>query len=217
METQQEERKMTTKNQSIAGQQADAFVGASTTLPPISPELMATLFASFMAQMMLQQQLQTPAMTAAPTPVPNQGLVPESLDNRLSDLIDVFMQAWTGRDSSRAARLQFWVDRCGHMTLSELTTREIRAAMNELAQRPARKQVGKDADGEFIMKSRGHTLAGATLNRFLMALSAVIKWGIKEGWAPPATGGSRDCHPRSMSFPLKLKKAPLGTSVLLRV
>jgi hypothetical protein len=70
METQQEERKMTTKNQSIAGQQADAFVGASTTIPPISPELMETLFASFMAQMMLQQQLQTPAMTAAPTPVP---------------------------------------------------------------------------------------------------------------------------------------------------
>ena len=184
MGTQQEEREMTTENKSIAGQHAGAFAEVPVTLPTVSPELMASMFASFMAQMM-QQQLQAPVMPVSPSLAPNQSLVQESLNNRLSDLIDAFMMEWEGRDSSRAARLQFWIDRCGHMTLRELTAKEIRAAINELAQRPARKQVGKDADGEFIMKSRGHTLAGATLNRFKMALSAVLKWAIAEGWAPP--------------------------------
>jgi integrase len=47
------------------------------------------------------------------------------------------------------------------------------------------------------MKSRGHNLAGATLNRFKMALSAVLSWAIKKGWTPEDYGNPCQRIPNS--------------------
>lgn len=105
-------------------------------------------------------------------------------------VIDAYMAAYRGRDSSRLQRLTFWVDTVGELKLSELTDDEVFASLEGLAARHGRYFAGLDADGEPILKAKKRPLSAATLNRYQAALSSVLTWATRQritprGWQNP--------------------------------
>jgi integrase len=102
----------------------------------------------------------------------------------LSDLIDRYALAYTGRDSSRAHRLRFWQVKLGHLRLDEVTDDHIFHAVEELAQSRGRYYAGIDADGRPIFRTKKSTYSPATLNRFVTCASAVFAWAIRQRIAP---------------------------------
>jgi len=75
------------------------------------------------------------------------------------------MAAYSGRDTSRTQRLQFWVARLGGVTLADLSDDEVFLALEELATRRGRYFAGKDADGNKILEAKSGPLSAATVNR----------------------------------------------------
>lgn len=120
--------------------------------------------------------------------------VPTTVDRRrtLHDLIEKFRTEQLptlklrGADK-QLALLQWWDDNYGHLTLDKLGPEIIGEARRKLLAR-------KKRDGE--------PLSGATVNRYLAALSAVCKWAWKElRWLP--------------SNPvLEVSKTPEGTGIV---
>jgi integrase len=102
----------------------------------------------------------------------------------LSDLIDRYALAYTGRDTSRSHRLRFWQAKIGHLRLDEVTDDHIFHAVEELAQNRGRYYAGIDADGRPIFRKKKTTYSPATLNRFVTCASAVFAWAIRQRVAP---------------------------------
>lgn len=102
----------------------------------------------------------------------------------LADLIDLYMAQYQGRDSALPQRLAFWRARVGQLQLQQLDDDAVHAALDVLKGAPGRYYAGRDADGEPIMKAKARPLSGATLNRYLSALSSVITWAIRRRVAP---------------------------------
>jgi integrase len=107
--------------------------------------------------------------------------VPTTADRRrtLADLIDKFVKEQLPIRSNNAdarnldARLAWWKENAGFVTLDKLTPQAIAGYRSELLAR-------KTGTGE-----REKPLTQATVNRYLAALSAVCKWAWKElHWLP---------------------------------
>lgn len=108
----------------------------------------------------------------------------------LRSLIDSYMQAYEGRDRTRAQRLAFWSERLGHVPVGQLVDDDVADALDELAQRRGTYFVGRDAEGKRIFKAKAKLLTGSTVNRYSAALSAVLTWAEKRrllprGWVNP--------------------------------
>lgn len=117
-------------------------------------------------------------MTEAP-PLPQRaGAMP------VSEVIDLYMAHYTGRDPTRLQRLTWWATRVGSKTLQELSDDEVHAALESLSSQHARFYAGTDADDLPIYRKKRKPLAPATLNRYSASLAAVITWAIKRRVAP---------------------------------
>lgn len=104
--------------------------------------------------------------------------VPTTADRRrtLAELIDKFIAEHLPNRPNNAdrrklsAQLAWWKSHAGHLTLDKLTPQAIAGFRSELLARKTR---------------NGASIAQATANRYLAALSAVCKWAWKElGWLP---------------------------------
>lgn len=106
----------------------------------------------------------------------------------MAKVIELYMRHYDGNDSSRQHRLAWWQRMVGDVALQDLSDDHIAAALEDLARQPPRYFAGHDADGRPIYKakpvSKGRTLAGGTVNRYGVALSAVITWAIRKRVAP---------------------------------
>jgi integrase len=103
--------------------------------------------------------------------------VPTTSDRRrtLRDLIDKYRTEYLASrgivdEARQRALLDWWVDNYGHVTLDKLRPELVAEGRRKLATRRTKE---------------GTTIAGATVNRYLAALSAVCKWAWKElRWLP---------------------------------
>lgn len=128
-------------------------------------------------------------MVAAPLPL-RAGHLP------LRQVIDLYMQHWTGADTTRTQRLTCWVAQLGDVALQDLTDDHVHAALEALATRNARYYSGKDEAGRPVLNAKRKLLAPATVNRYLAALSAVLTWSAKKrippkGWVHPCRSVER--------------------------
>lgn len=102
----------------------------------------------------------------------------------MTDLLDLYMAHYAGRDSTRVQRLTWWRARVGQVALQDLTDDHVHAALEDLASRPAQYFAGRDAEGRRVFEFKKRALAPATVNRYGAALAAVITWSIKRRIAP---------------------------------
>lgn len=117
----------------------------------------------------------------------------------LSDLIDLYMANYAGRDTARVQRLTWWREQLGAVQLQDVSDDNIHAALEGLARQPARFYAGKDVDGKPIHKTKGKPRAPATLNRYSAAIAAVFTWSIRrriapKGWVHPCRGIERQAE-----------------------
>jgi integrase len=102
----------------------------------------------------------------------------------LSELIDLYMAHYAGRDTTRVQRLGWWRSQVGALALQDLADDHVHAATEALALQHSRYFAGKDADGRAIYKAKRRSLAPATINRYVASLAAVVTWSIKRRIAP---------------------------------
>ena len=102
----------------------------------------------------------------------------------MAELIDLYMAHYTGRDTTRVQRLEWWKVKVGKIIFQDLTDDHVHAALEELAQQHSRYFAGNDADGKAVYKAKRKPLAPATINRYAASLAAVITWAIKKRIAP---------------------------------
>lgn len=121
---------------------------------------------------------QTAGISPAPTPGARDGSV------TIGQLIDAYMAAYAGRDSTRHQRLGWWKVRFGATPLLSLSDDDVFAALEDLAVHRGRYYAGKDADGQPIMRAKRKPLSPATLNRFQAALSAALTWAQRRRMTP---------------------------------
>lgn len=105
-------------------------------------------------------------------------------DLLLRDLVDLYMAHYTGRDTTRAQRLNWWRVKLGELRLGEVNDDHVHAALEELASQSSRFYAGDDADGKPIFKAKRKPLSPATVNRYAAALGAVFTWAIRRRIAP---------------------------------
>lgn len=105
----------------------------------------------------------------------------------LRDVADRYMAAYRGRDGrSRVSTLAMWVAFLGDRYLDEITPEDVSRVVEHLRLTPATKYVGRDKfTGEKLYRECGQR-APATLNRYVVVLSALYKFAKTK----PA-GGSR--------------------------
>jgi hypothetical protein len=120
--------------------------------------------------------------------------VPTTADRRrsLSDLIAKYITDYLpvkarNRDRDKhATLLTWWRDEFGYVTLDRLKPEIIAEARGKLAKRTTR---------------AGEPVSGATINRYLAAISAVCKWGWREiGWLPANPVLAVAKHPRTKAL-----------------
>lgn len=102
----------------------------------------------------------------------------------IGKLIDAYMAAYAGRDTTRQQRLDWWKARFGPTPLLSLSDDDLFAALEDLAAHRGRYFAGKDADGNPVMKAKRKPLSPATLNRYQAALSAVLTWAQRRRMTP---------------------------------
>lgn len=102
----------------------------------------------------------------------------------IAELIDLYMAHYTGRDTTRVQRLEWWRVKIGRIVFQDLTDDHVHAALEELAQQHSRYFAGNDVDGKPVYKAKRKPLAPATINRYAASLAAVITWAIKKRIAP---------------------------------
>lgn len=105
-------------------------------------------------------------------------------DMLVSVLIDLYMQHYAGRDTSRLQRVEWWRRQVGAIALQDLSDDHVHACLEALKQQPSRYFAGLDADGKRIYKARPKLVAPATVNRYATTLAAIITWAIKRRIAP---------------------------------
>lgn len=117
---------------------------------------------------------------------------------RAGEAIDRYMAQYSGRDVTRFYRLTQWQEMLGDLTLEEIDSDFIHAARDELLTRPPLIFVGLDYRGQKIFKAKGgaRTRSASTVNRIIVAMSAVFTWAIEnrltpKGWTNPCRGIKR--------------------------
>lgn len=111
----------------------------------------------------------------------------------IKEAINLFMQSYAGRDTSRAQRMRWWIVKIGHLTLAEIEDDHIYFALEELQAQKSRYFAGKDADGNPIHKAKPKTLSPATINRYSACIGGLFTWCIKKrltpkSWEHPCKG-----------------------------
>lgn len=113
----------------------------------------------------------------------------ESLDSRgacvrFSDLVDEYVQQWTGKSfQAQQGRAACWRSVLGHRVLSDIATNHIRQAIKNLEKGYAMRSDGRG-------KSRGRLKATAkkrspsTSNRYRSTLSAIFRYAMIERYLP---------------------------------
>lgn len=140
------------------------------------------------------------ATPGAPSPIAERlralAVRPQAL--RVADLIDRYMAAYAGRDTTRTHRLGAWRLMLGDFTLEALDSDVLHLARNELAAQPALAFKGLDHEGRriFKVKAGGKPKTPATLNRYTQAIAALFSWAIEHrltprGWVHPCRGIKR--------------------------
>ncbi len=121
---------------------------------------------------------------------------PEALTVR--DVIDRYMAQYAGLDPTRPQRLNAWVTMIGEFTLEQVDSDLVHVCRSELQSKPPLVFVGLDHLGQQIFKVKGRAKAKstATLNRYMVAVSAVFTWAIEQrlapkGWVHPCRGIKR--------------------------
>lgn len=116
----------------------------------------------------------------------------------VGELIDRYMAQYAGRDSSRTQRLAAWRDMLGAHELAAVDADLVHAGRAEIATQPALAYKGRDHEGRqiFRAKRRASAKTPATLNRYMVAISAVFTWAIEarlapRGWTNPCRGIKR--------------------------
>jgi len=102
----------------------------------------------------------------------------------ISDLIDLYMAHYAGRDPSRIQRLGWWVGQIGGCRLDEVTDDNLHVSLRTLPTRPARHHCGRDSDGQPLYKAKRRPITPATLNRYAASIAAVFTWAIRRRVAP---------------------------------
>jgi len=110
----------------------------------------------------------------------------------LSQLVNQYFAEYSGRDRSRAHRLEWWLKRLGDRPADSLSDEDVFHALEALATEPGRRYCGRDIDGRPINRARPIKRAGATLNRYQVALSAVFAWAIRRRRLPK--GSTNPCR-----------------------
>lgn len=106
--------------------------------------------------------------TYVPTTADRRRTVSELIDKFIAEQLPVRSSATDQRNLK--ARLQWWKDNAGYLTLDKLTPQAIAGFRSELLARRTREK---------------HPVTQSTANRYLAALSAVCKWAWKElRWLP---------------------------------
>lgn len=148
-------------------------------------------------------------MTTAPqAPLAGAGATSSAQANEptmsLRALIERYMAAYAGRDSTRVSQLVRWDALLGERPFASLTDEDVFQGLERLRSEPARVYVGKDVDGAPIHRARRPARSAATINRYHAALSAVFTWA-----------GRRRLTPRGWENPCrKLERAPEKSAVV---
>jgi integrase len=112
------------------------------------------------------------AMRAAPE-VPDDAPARRHL---LRDVVDRYMACYVGRDSNRASTLAMWVEFLGDRFIDDITANDVARVIEYLRSTPAMKYAGRDKmTGERAYRTHGMR-APATLNRYIILLSALYKF-----------------------------------------
>ena len=94
----------------------------------------------------------------------------------LRDVVDRYMASYVGRDNNRASTLGMWVAFLGDRFMDDITPDEVVRVIEHLRRTPVMKYAGRDKmTGERTYREHG-TRAPATLNRYVVLLSALYKF-----------------------------------------
>ena len=94
----------------------------------------------------------------------------------LRDVVDRYMASYSGRDNNRASTLGMWVAFLGDRFIDDITPNDVVRVIEHLRRTPVLKYAGRDKlTGERTYREHG-TRAPATLNRYVVLLSALYKF-----------------------------------------
>lgn len=114
---------------------------------------------------------------------------PSRMRLTVREVTDAYMANYAGHDRSRPQVLARWCQYLGDWLLSDLSAEAVGHALDDMAQTPIRRYVGKNDQGEPIYKELGLPTA-ATVARWRALFSAVLSWAIRrrispKGWTNP--------------------------------
>ncbi|QEZ46012.1 site-specific integrase [Cupriavidus oxalaticus] len=126
------------------------------------------------------------AYTASPVRLSS---APNRMRLSVREITDAYMANYAGHDRSRPQVLARWCQYLGDWLLSDLNADAIGHALDDMAQTPIRRYVGKDDAGEPIYKDL-NLPTPATVARWRALFSAVLTWAIRrrltpKGWINP--------------------------------
>ncbi|HVL57641.1 MAG TPA: hypothetical protein VM491_14150, partial [Burkholderiaceae bacterium] len=82
-------------------------------------------------------------------------------DLTVRELVDAYMLAYAGRDTTRGHRMAWWAERIGDLPLASVTDDDVYFALEDLAAQRGRYWAGRDAEGKPIMKPKAKPLTPA--------------------------------------------------------
>lgn len=105
------------------------------------------------------------------------------------EIADAYMAAYSGNDRSRPQVLYRWCQYLGDWLLADLDSDVIAHALDDMAQTPIRRYVGKDENGAPFYKEL-NLPTPATVARWRAIFSALLTWAIRrrlvpKGWVNP--------------------------------
>tara|TARA_B110000908_G_scaffold167592_1_gene220806 strand:- start:2272 stop:3384 length:1113 start_codon:yes stop_codon:yes gene_type:complete len=110
----------------------------------------------------------------------------------LSDLTTLYLDQWTGKDTSHLGKVRFWAEQLGNKYLPDITTDHIREVLNDYAKGYALRWDGSRANTSPILITTNRVRKPATVNRMKACISAIFKFAIQDGYikANPVSGVS---------------------------
>lgn len=112
------------------------------------------------------------------------------------DVVDRYMAVYAGADTTRAQRLATWSALIGDSTLEQVDSDLVFDVREELKEQPALVFNGRDHRSQRIFRAKQPKKSPATVNRYMVAISAVFTWAIEQrltpaGWSHPCRGIKR--------------------------
>jgi integrase len=106
------------------------------------------------------------------------------LDNNMTftELADEYMRQWSGKDKMRVTRVQWWCEHIGHYKLIDVTSQQIRDHLNAYLAGDAQRYAGIDEHMRVKTVSTGRKRSNASYNRHRVALSALFKYAVQQGY-----------------------------------